>query len=124
MSLTTKSIDFVVAKVPQLVVNTKVTKSTGSLFPTTSSSVTSEALSSVVPSSTQANHVVQHGLDEIVVDARRLQGGGFITHEGARISHPAPVRPAYPYDPHCIVQNNVFYYRNYFWSGWKSCGKT
>ncbi len=112
MSLTTKSIDFAITKAPQVLNTTTgaIPKAVSSIFTSTSTRrVIQQAATS--NSSQTASKIIRHGLEEIVVEARLMDKGGMITHEGARISHPAPVRAAYPHDPHVIVGDKVFYYR-------------
>lgn len=110
MSLTTKSINFAITKAPQAVSTT-----TGAISKSVSSIFTSTPTRAVVQSTTSGvnqtvNQVTRHGLDEIVVEARLMENGGMITHEGARISHPAPVSALYPDAPHVVVGGKVFYY--------------
>ena len=111
MSLTTKSIDFAITKAPQVINTTTgaISKAVGSIF---SSTTTRGVVQAATSSSSQtANQITRHGLEEIVVEARLMDKGGIITHEGARISHPAPVRARFN-EPHVIVRDQVFYYSN------------
>lgn len=110
MSLTTKSIDFAITKAPQVINTTTgaISKAVGSIFTSTPSRT---AVQSATSSASQAaSQVTRHGLEEIVVEARLMDKGGMITHEGARISHPAPVSAMYPDAPHVVVGGKVFYY--------------
>ncbi|MGN0030984.1 MAG: hypothetical protein ACI37Q_03420 [Candidatus Gastranaerophilaceae bacterium] len=106
MSLTTNCSKYVITKLTPLIAEETKTgvKTAKSIFSSANQVASATA-------NETAEHITRHGLEEIVVESRRLEGGGFITHDGGRISHPA--QPEIPKGPYARACGRYFPYSNY-----------